>query len=88
MTYCYIINYDLRNQRNYDSLYEAIKSYNTWAHILESCWVVVTTQSAEELRNYLQNHLDSDDGIFVIKSGIEAAWANINCKGEWLQNNL
>ena len=42
----YIISYDLRKpERNYEALYEAIKAYGTWAHINESLWAVVTSQT-------------------------------------------
>ncbi|RRY07074.1 CRISPR-associated protein Cas2 [Brucella anthropi] len=86
---CYIISYDLRAPgRNYDDLYETIKGYNKWARINESVWAVVTTQSAKEIRENLANSLDSDDRIFVVKSGVEAAWRNSRCKNEWLKENL
>ena len=41
----YQINYDLRKQRNYDALYQKIKSYDDWCHPLESCWIVVTSKT-------------------------------------------
>lgn len=85
---CYIIVYDLRNQRDYESLYKAIKSYGTWAHILESTWAIVTAQTAVQVRDYLSQYLDSDDGLFVVKSGTEAAWRKVNCKHEWLKEHL
>ena len=85
---CYIISYDLRNQRNYDALYKAIKSYPSWAKILESTWAVVTSDSAEVVRDYLLRHIDGDDGLFVIKSARPAAWRGVNCKDSWLQENL
>jgi hypothetical protein len=88
MANCYIINYDLHNNRNYDELIEAIKSYGTWAKILLSCWAIVTTKSAEEVRNHLLQHMDSDDSIFVVKSGREAAWRGVICPNQWLKDNL
>jgi hypothetical protein len=85
---CYIVSYDLRKQRNYDALYEAIKSYGTWAHILESVWAIVTSHTAAEVREHLSKFTDSDDGLFVIKSGKEAAWIGVTCKNEWLKQNV
>lgn len=87
---CYIISYDLRKPgRNYDSLYEAIKSYGTWAHILESLWAVVTSKSAAQIRDHLAEHLDANDGLFVVKSGTEAAWQNVIYKDNtWYQKYL
>jgi hypothetical protein len=85
---CYIISYDLRKQRNYDELYEAIKSYELWAHITESTWAVVTDKSAVQVRNHLNSSIDSDDRVFIVKSGTEAAWRNVICKSQWLKDNL
>lgn len=85
---CYIISYDLRKSRNYDPLYQALKSYGKWARITESTWAVVTTTSAVEIRDRLRKMMDDDDRLFVIKSGTEAAWRNSRCKSEWLKENL
>jgi hypothetical protein len=38
----YQISYDLRKQRNYEALYQRIKAYGTWAHPLESSWVIAS----------------------------------------------
>ena len=85
---CYIISYDLRKNRNYDKLYSALKSYSRWGRITESTWAVVTTKSAVEIRDNLLKVIDNDDRIFVVKSGVEAAWRNSICKNEWLKENL
>lgn len=85
---CYIISYDLRNNRDYRSLSEAIKTYSKWARITESTWAVVTVKSAVEIRNHLSSVMDNDDRLFVIKSGVEAAWLNSLCGNEWLKENL
>ena len=86
---CYLVSYDLRQpQRNYGQLYGAIKSYGTWAHINESLWAVVTTQSAVQVREHLIQFIDANDRLFVVKSGVEAAWRNVICKNEWLKEHL
>lgn len=88
MKKCYIINYDLRKQKDYESLYAAIRSYGTYVRILKSCWAIVTTKSAKEVRDHLGQYMDSDDGLFVVKSGTEAAWRNVECSNDWLKTNL
>ena len=85
---CYIISYDLRNERDYSALYEAIKGYGTWAHITESTWAVVADERAAEVRDDLLQHMDDDDALFVVKSGVAAAWRNVLCKDTWLRHNL
>ncbi len=86
---CYIISYDLRAPgRNYDSLYEKLKSYTKWAKITESTWAVITESSAAQIRDALKTVTDPNDRIFVVKSGVESAWRNSICKNEWLKENL
>ncbi len=84
---CYIISYDLVKDKNYEKLYEAIKSFG-WAKITESTWAIITDKSAKELRDHLTKFIDSNDRLFVIKSGVEAAWRNVICNNEWLKTNL
>lgn len=85
---CYLVTYDLRKERNYEALHNAIKSYGLWAKILESTWAVVSDKTAMEVTNHLKNSIDNDDGIFVVKSASEAAWTGVNCSNEWLKANL
>jgi hypothetical protein len=84
----YIISYDLRKQRNYSDLIDAIKSLGPWAHVLESIWAVKTGLSFTEIRDFLNNYLDSDDRLIVFKSGSSAAWKNVLCNNQWLIDNL
>lgn len=87
---CYIISYDLNNSDSgdYQSLYEAIKAYGTWAHITESTWAIVTTESCTEVRDKLGQKLKPRDRLFVVKSSGIAAWKRVICKNEWLKENL
>lgn len=86
---CYIISYDLRKpNRDYESLYAAIRSYGTWAQIHESVWAIVTESPATAVRDRLMLQMDTDDRLFVIKSGTEAAWRGVICRSEWLKEHL
>ena len=88
---CYIISYDLRSPyQNYEALYKAIKSFSYWGKITESTWAILAenTHNATSIRNYLQNYIDKDDRIFVIRSGKEAAWNNTFAEDEWMQKCL
>lgn len=85
---CYIINYDLNNSKDYESLFKAIKSYGTWAKVLKSCWAIVTTKTTAEVRTHLKSVMDSDDGLFIVKSCGVGAWSNVECSDEWLKKHL
>lgn len=85
----YIVSYDLTApNRDYSSLIDAIKSYGTYAKVLESCWIIKSSDKSSTIRDNLSNHIDSDDRLFVAKLTGEAAWKNVLCTSEWLKNNL
>jgi len=85
----YIVCYDLQVPgKNYQPLYDKIKSYGTWARVTESNWVVVSDMTATQVRDDLLSVMDSNDRLFVVKSGRAAAWTNVRCKNEWLKAQL
>ncbi len=85
----YLISYDLSDEDSYEDLYDYIKSYNSWAHISESLWAIKTNKNAKKIRDEIVDVIDDEDStIFVIKSGVEAAWINVICKNAWLKDNL
>ena len=89
MSHCYIVIYDLRAPgRNYNMLYDAIKSYGTWGKISESAWAIISTDSCVSIRDYLLKYLDNNDRLMVIKAGQEAAWKNAMANNDWLKTNL
>ena len=88
--YYYIISYDLKKPgRNYEELYESIKSYYNWAHITESTWIVYTSATAVEIRDKLKIIVDSNDSIFVARVEAPAAWMGLDDNvSKWLKKNL
>ncbi len=90
MRQSYIVSYDLRQpddaSADYEELIKAIKGYGYWGRLMLSTWIVVTTQDAAEIRDTLQQHMASQDRIFVAPVGKPAAWRNIMAKSEWLKN--
>lgn len=73
---------------NYDELYNAIKSYGTWAHITESTWAVVTEKTHKEVRDHIGQYLSNGSRLIVLKSASVSAWKNVICSNEWLKKNL
>jgi len=85
----YTINYDLRKQRNYEHLYDAIKSYSNWAHPLESMWVILSNKTATQIRDHLVQHIDGDDQLIVAGATGEAAWLNLGDDvSRWLKQHM
>ena len=85
----YQIDYDLRKQRNYESLYERIKSYPNWCHPLESTWVIRANHTATQIRDHLLQAMDKDHGLLVTRLTGEAAWHGLGDKvADWLRQEL
>lgn len=77
----YIVAYDLsvRGTQNYSGLLKRIKSYAVWAKLSQSCYMVVSDESAEEVRNHLADVLSLHDTLIVSKQGA-SAWRGLDKK--------
>lgn len=86
----FIIGYDLSKPgRDYNGLYNAIRSYSSWAHLLESQWAIVTNKSSGEVREHLGQHLDANDKLVVITGSAPASWTGLAQQiSDWLKKNL
>lgn len=61
------INYDLRSPgRDYQPVYDYIKSLGTWAKLLKSLWLVRTAKTASTVRDELNTKVDSNDEVLVL----------------------
>ena len=85
---CYIVTYDLRKVRNYDALYEALKSHENHERLLGSVWAVASDKGASSVYSFLNQFIDGNDGLLVLKSGREAAWKNLACESAWVKEHL
>lgn len=64
----YIITYDLSDPgQDYNALIERIEGYGTREKIQQSVWLIVTSETAEEIWDHLQQCLDGNDKLFVAK---------------------
>lgn len=73
----YFLSYDLRNKRDYQTLYDELEKYQAKA-VLESVWCFTKDNTTTaELRDHFGKYIDSDDGLLVIKS---SSWASRGAK--------
>lgn len=63
-----LISYDLiAPGQKYAALHERIKAYGTYAHVLESTWIVVKSGiTAQGVYSDLKSVLDDGDNIFAV----------------------
>lgn len=86
----YLVTYDLnRPGQNYDNVVTRIKTSNNWAKIATTTFIIVSPQSAVQVRDYLMEVMDANDEIFVGLISAPAAWSGLNNEvSNWLRNNL
>jgi hypothetical protein len=61
------ISYDLREPgRNYEDLYDVIKSANGWAHPMDSLWFIKTSESVDSWCKKLRSVMDQNDELFIV----------------------
>lgn len=85
-----MITYDLcKPGRDYSTLYDAIKSATTWAHPVESVWLIQTTNDAAYWRNKLKTYIDPNDKLMVL--GVDRHWAGYGLSTQvanWMQTHI
>lgn len=87
--HCYIISYDLcQPGRDYEKLYQILRSFPNWGRLTESTWAVVSDKTAVAIRDMLNQYIDSNDRLIVILSGQSAAWTHLLAQNAWLMENL
>lgn len=90
MKAAYIISYDLRNPgQNYEDLLRQIKSFENWARLGGSAYIVISESSAVQIREKLTISLDKNDKLFVGTLNAPAAWTGLGEEvSQWIRNNL
>lgn len=87
-----LIGYDLvrKDGMDYTKLEDAIKALGNWWHCLDSTWLVTTTLTEVQVRDYLQTHIGQSDRLLVLTPARPSgAWYgfNDNCSN-WIKGNL
>jgi hypothetical protein len=84
------INYDLvAPGRNYDRLFDYIKSHGTYAKPLKSMWFIRTTKTATQVRDEIQQQVDSNDQVVVVDV-TDCMWATTFSDGhtQWMHSQM
>lgn len=86
----YIITFDLNKPgQNYKALHDAIQKFHAWVKVATTTYVVQSNNSAIQIRDLLQKHIDKNDELFVAELTGKAAWYGLsNEVTEWLKKIL
>jgi len=85
-----IVSYDLSNPgQNYEMLLQRIKSYESWARLGGSAYLIATEATPVTVRDYLNEALDYNDKIYVGVVATPAAWVGMpEDVSKWIQANV
>lgn len=85
----YIIIYEIADKANEEKAIEYLKKFNGWARITDNSFAVKSKElKATDIRDELLKFKNEADRVFVIKSGVEAAWSNTRGRNQWFKDNL
>lgn len=85
----YLVSYDLIGKKDYERLFEHLRTYGTRSRPLASLWVIVTDKTAAEVRDGINQHIDADDKVLVVKSAGVGAWRGLPTETtDWLKKHL
>jgi hypothetical protein len=75
-----VVAYDLHKAagRDYTTIETAVKRSGVWAHVEESVWVIDTTESPQQVVEYLTAVGHPSDRFFVAQLRPEANWWTSN----------
>lgn len=87
-----LFGYDLNTPgKDYATLIAAIhKQFPAYWHCLDSTWIVETSWTPVDVRDWLKARVDTNDEIFAVDiTGKAAAWSGFTGQcNDWLKNNL
>ncbi len=73
----HMILYDLeRRGESYEPLLNALRGLGA-EHVLYSKWLLASTYTATQLRDYLRKFVDAGDKLLVVGLNGEAAWTSL-----------
>ena len=87
----YLISYDLIGDKDYEKLFEAIKSLaNGYSRPLESVWIIGHKGAASDIVNALSRYIDNDDKLFVTLVTKDTSWTKTltDSTRSWIKNYI
>jgi hypothetical protein len=86
----FLITYDLNTQgQNYKGLNDAIKSYDNWAKIATTTYIIKSSSNTGAIRDHLRKFIDDNDELIVAELTGVTSWYGLSKEvADWLLKNL
>lgn len=85
MSKAYLITHDCKENKNLD---EEIKNSLKWWHYIESTWIIITDETANEIWNRLENKINNDDNLLIIDIGNSYQGWLTSKAWDWIKKEL
>jgi RNase P/RNase MRP subunit p30 len=84
----YLISYDLdKPGKDYHRLIKELERLGA-LKVLYSEWILRTTNSASEVRDYLKTFTDSNDMLLIVALTGEAAWTSLMVSNDTFKQSI
>jgi ribosomal protein L17 len=86
----YIVTFEINDATRKSRVKAKLKEFIKYCPIHDNAWAVSTEKKAKEIRDIISPLITGADRIFVIRTGIEAAWQNAyaTSNSDWLKKYL
>lgn len=86
----YIVTFEIKGDDKIAAITTKLRSYGIYCPIHNNAWAVSVEKTAVEIRDELVKLIGPHDRLFVVRSGVEAAWVNTygEKNSEWLKERL
>jgi hypothetical protein len=86
----YIVTFEVKDATRKIRVKEKLKEFRFYCPIHDNTWAIRTNNKATDIRDVIIPFMSSEDRIFVIRTGTEAAWKNAYGieHSEWLKKHL
>lgn len=85
----YIITFHIPGAKSrLDAFNRKIRTYGTWAKLTDNTYIIITNQSAEQVRNFLMSDAKTNDLCFVGTLIGQMAWNLPEEVAIWIRNNI
>ena len=85
----YNVSYDLnKSGKDYVGLHDELKKTSSWLHLLDSTWLLCTSETAQQIWERLRSHIDEDDNILIAQiTSNNAGWLR-KTWWTWINNQM
>jgi hypothetical protein len=84
----FLITFNTESYFDKSSLEQHLRTYEKWGIVTENTWIVKTSFNPRQIHDQVKKFLPSNSRLLVIKVQKNAAWSNVLCPSDWINDNL